>query len=87
MIKSRRGGVIVNISSISRDGDVGHANDSAGKAGVAAMTVTGARELARHNIRVAGIAPGFCDTRMAAKISPKILDRIISTSVEATCKT
>jgi 3-oxoacyl-[acyl-carrier protein] reductase len=79
MIKSRRGGVIVNISSISRAGNIGQTNYSAAKAGVAAMTVTWAKELARHNIRVAAIAPGFCDTRMAAKIPSKILDRIIST--------
>ena len=66
---------IVNISSISRAGNVGQTNSSA-KAGVAAMTVTWAKELARHNIRVAAIAPGFCDTRRAAKFPPEILDRI-----------
>jgi 3-oxoacyl-[acyl-carrier protein] reductase len=53
MIKSRRGGVIVNISSILRAGNVGQTDDSAAKAGVAAMTVTWAKELARRNIRVA----------------------------------
>jgi 3-oxoacyl-[acyl-carrier protein] reductase len=79
MIKSGRGGVIVNISSISRAGNVGQSNYSAAKAGVAAMTVTWAKELARHRIRVAAIAPGFCDTRMVANIPPKILDKIIST--------
>ena len=79
MIEGGGGGVIINISSISRAGNVGQTNYSAAKAGVAAMTVTWAKELARHRIRVAGIAPGFCDTRMVAKIPPKILDRIIST--------
>ena len=79
MIEGRRGGVIINISSISRAGNVGQTNYSAAKAGVAAMTVTWAKELASHNIRVAGIAPGFCDTRMVAKIPPKIMDRIILT--------
>jgi 3-oxoacyl-[acyl-carrier protein] reductase len=79
MIESGSGGVIINISSISRAGNVGQTNYSAAKAGVAAMTVTWAKELARHNIRVAGIAPGFCDTPMAAKMPPKILDRTIST--------
>src|SRR5215831_18967806 len=74
MIEGGSGGVIINISSISRAGNVGQTNYSAGKAGVAAMTVTWAKELARHHIRVAGIAPGFCDTRMAAKIPPKILE-------------
>lgn len=79
MIDSGRGGVIINISSISRAGNVGQTNYSAAKAGVAAMTVTWAKELARYKIRVAGIAPGFCDTRMVASIPAKIRDKIIST--------
>ena len=32
------------------------------------MTVTWANELARYKIRVAGIAPGFSDTRLVATI-------------------
>lgn len=79
MIEGGRGGVIISISSISRAGNVGQTNYAAAKAGVAAMTVTWAKELARHNIRVAGIAPGFSDTRMVATIPPKVKDRIIST--------
>ena len=79
MIQGGRGGVIVNISSISRAGNVGQTNYSAAKAGVAAMTVTWAKELARYHIRVAGIAPGFCDTRMVANIPPPIRDKIVST--------
>jgi 3-oxoacyl-[acyl-carrier protein] reductase len=79
MVEGARGGVIINISSISRAGNVGQTNYSAAKAGVGAMTVTWAKELARYNIRVAGIAPGFCNTRMVAKMPPKILDRVIST--------
>jgi 3-oxoacyl-[acyl-carrier protein] reductase len=78
MIEGGRGGVIINISSISRAGNIGQTNYSAAKAGVAAMTVTWAKELARYKIRVAGIAPGFCDTRMVAKIRPEIRDRIVS---------
>ena len=79
MIESGRGGAIINISSISRAGNVGQTNYSAAKAGVAAMTVTWAKELARHHIRVAGIAPGFSETRMVATIPPKVKDRIVST--------
>jgi len=78
MIEGGRGGVIINISSISRAGNVGQTNYSAAKAGVAAMTVTWAKELVRYKIRAAGIAPGFCNTRMVANIPPKILDRITS---------
>jgi 3-oxoacyl-[acyl-carrier protein] reductase len=70
--------VIINISSISRAGNVGQTNYSAAKAGVAAMTVTWAKELARYKIRVAGIAPGFSETRMVNSIPPQIRDRITS---------
>lgn len=79
MIEGGRGGVIINISSISRAGNVGQTNYAAAKAAVAAMTVTWAKELSRFGIRVAGIAPGFCDTRMVANIKPKMRERIIST--------
>ena len=78
MIEGGRGGVILNVSSISRAGNIGQTNYAAAKAGVAAMTVTWGKELARYKIRVAGIAPGFCDTRMVANIKPAIRDRIIS---------
>ena len=79
MIEGGRKGVIINISSISREGNVGQTNYSAAKAGVSAMTVTWSKELAHHKIRVAGIAPGYCDTRMMATVPPKILERIIAT--------
>ena len=79
MIEGGRKGVIVNISSISREGNVGQTNYSAAKAGVSAMTVTWSKELAHHHIRVAGIAPGYCDTRMMASVPPKVLERIVST--------
>ena len=79
MIDGGRHGVIVNISSICREGNVGQTNYSAAKAGVSAMTVTWSKELAHQHIRVAGIAPGYCDTRMMATVPPKVLERIVST--------
>lgn len=78
MVETGRGGVIINISSISRAGNIGQTNYAAAKAGVAAMTVTWAKELARHGIRVAGIAPGFSDTRMVAGMNAKIREKIVS---------
>ncbi|WP_072824771.1 SDR family oxidoreductase [Modicisalibacter ilicicola] len=36
-----------------------------------AMTVNWAKELARHNIRVAAIAPGFCRTAMMEAMPDK----------------
>ena len=73
MIRLKRGGVIVNISSISRAGNTGQTNYSAAKAGVAALTVTWAKELARQQIRVAAVAPGFIRTPMVAGMKPDAL--------------
>jgi 3-oxoacyl-[acyl-carrier protein] reductase len=68
MIERRQGGVIVNISSVSRRGNRGQTAYSASKAAIDALTVTWSRELAVYGIRVAGIAPGFVDTPMTARI-------------------
>ncbi len=73
------GGVIVNLSSVSRAGNFGQTNYSAAKAGVDAMTVTWSKELARYNIRVVAIAPGYIATDMVAGIKPAILDKLIAT--------
>lgn len=79
MVEGGRGGAIINVSSISRAGNIGQTNYAAAKAGVAAMTVTWAKELARYRIRVAGIAPGFSDTRMVAGMSAQIREKIVAT--------
>ena len=69
-------GCIINISSISKAGNMGQSNYSAAKAGVAALTVTWAKELARHGIRSAGIAPGFIATEMVASMKPEALEKM-----------
>lgn len=74
MARAGNGGVIINISSISRHGNMGQTNYSASKAGVAAMTVAWARELARLGIRTASISPGFIHTEMVAAMKPEALD-------------
>ncbi|HEY8265651.1 MAG TPA: SDR family oxidoreductase [Steroidobacteraceae bacterium] len=76
MIQLGQGGVIVNISSISREGNPGQTNYSAAKAGVAAMTVVWAKELARYGIRAAAIAPGFCSTEILTAMKPEMLARV-----------
>ncbi len=70
------GGVIINISSVSRSGNFGQTNYSAAKAGVDAMTVTWSKELARYKIRCAAIAPGYLATEMTATIKPEVLEKI-----------
>lgn len=75
MIGADRGGVIINISSISRAGNMGQSNYAAAKAGVSALTVTWAQELAQHGIRVAAIAPGFSDTDMLHRMKPALQEK------------
>jgi 3-oxoacyl-[acyl-carrier protein] reductase len=76
MIKLGQGGVIINIASISKAGNAGQSNYSATKAGVTAMAVTWAKELARYGIRAASIAPGFIRTDLLAGMPPEMLDKM-----------
>jgi 3-oxoacyl-[acyl-carrier protein] reductase len=78
MIHLAVGGVIVNVSSIARAGNAGQTNYSAAKAGVAAMTVVWAKELARYGIRVGAVAPGFIRTPMVAGMKPEALAKMTS---------
>ena len=76
MIKLGNGGVIINITSISREGNMGQTNYSAAKAGVASMTVVWSKELARHGIRTGAIAPGFCATDILTAMKPEVLEKV-----------
>ncbi|TGG91159.1 SDR family oxidoreductase [Natronospirillum operosum] len=76
MAEDSNGGVIINMASVSRAGNMGQSNYSAAKAGVSAMTVTWAKELARYRIRVAAIAPGAIATDMTAQMKPEALQRM-----------
>jgi len=64
-------GRIVNLSSIAAKGNPGQANYSASKAGVIGLTKTLALELARYNVTVNAVAPGFIDTDMTRSIPEK----------------
>jgi NAD(P)-dependent dehydrogenase (short-subunit alcohol dehydrogenase family) len=66
-------GIIINTASIAAyDGQIGQAAYSASKAGVAALTLPAARELARLGIRVVTIAPGIFETPMMAGMSEEV---------------
>lgn len=78
MIRRGSGGVIINISSISRHGNAGQTNYSAAKAGVAALTVVWAKELARYGIRTGTIAPGGVRTEILASMRPDMLERLVT---------
>jgi NAD(P)-dependent dehydrogenase (short-subunit alcohol dehydrogenase family) len=58
-------GVIINTASVAAyEGQIGQAAYAASKGGVVSLTVTAARDLARHGIRVMTIAPGLILTPM-----------------------
>ena len=76
MVELGNGGVIINISSISRVGNAGQSNYSAAKAGVESMGVVWAKELARYGIRVGSIAPGFTHTEILAAMRPEVLEKL-----------
>ena len=74
-------GRIVNISSfVGQMGNFGQANYAAAKAGIIGFTKSLAIELARHDITVNAVCPGFVETEMWKSVPPniqeKILDRI-----------
>lgn len=69
-------GCIINISSISRHGNMGQLNYSASKAGVQAMAVVWAKEFARYGIRAAAVAPGFIGTDMVMAMKPEAREKL-----------
>lgn len=65
----RRGGAIVNISSLGAErGIAGQAGYAASKAGLLAMTRVLAREMGRRGIRVNSVIPGFVETGLTAAL-------------------
>lgn len=67
MIRARKGGRIINISSVSGVvGNRGQTNYSAAKAGLIGATRSLAMELAKRKITVNAVAPGLIETDMIA---------------------
>lgn len=76
MIETNCHGVIINISSVARAGNIGQTNYAASKAAVATLATTWGKELARYGIRAAAIAPGVIETPMAAQMKPEAIARL-----------
>ncbi len=72
MIRQRAGRIINMSSVVGMIGNAGQANYAASKGGVIAFTKTAAKELAKRNITVNAIAPGFIQTDMTAKLGEKV---------------
>jgi 3-oxoacyl-(acyl-carrier-protein) reductase len=72
-------GRIVNISSfVGQAGNFGQANYSASKGGIIAFTKSAAIEMARYNVTVNALAPGFTETDMLSKVAPQVREQILA---------
>jgi 3-oxoacyl-[acyl-carrier protein] reductase len=69
---AQREGVIVNVSSVMGErGWIGESNYAASKGAVNAFTRCSAVELARFNVRVNAVMPGFSPTELVAGLTQK----------------
>ncbi len=80
MFKQKKGSII-NISSvIGLIGNIGQVNYAASKAGILGITKSAAKELARYNVRVNAVCPGFIETDMTKSLDTSYVDDIIKNS-------
>ena len=78
-MRERNYGRILNMASIiGQMGNLGQANYAAAKAGMIAFTKSAAKELARFNITVNAICPGFIETDMVTSLNDEIRQNLIS---------
>jgi NAD(P)-dependent dehydrogenase (short-subunit alcohol dehydrogenase family) len=66
-----RGLIVLTASVAAYDGQIGQAAYAASKGGIAALTISAARDLADKQIRVMTIAPGVMETPMMAGLPEK----------------
>ena len=75
---SQRYGRMINVSSVAADfGNPGQSNYAASKGGVDGFTRCVAAELAKRNITVNAVAPGFIETDMTIAVRSAAGDQIV----------
>lgn len=78
IMMNQKFGRIVNITSfVGQAGNFGQANYAASKGGIIAFTKTLALEMAKYNITVNAIAPGFTETEMLGQVPEHIREKIL----------
>ena len=75
----RRGGAIVNVSSIvGVHGNPGQTNYSASKAGIIGFTKALARELGSRGVRANVVAPGYISTRLTNELPEQLQQAMLA---------
>jgi NAD(P)-dependent dehydrogenase (short-subunit alcohol dehydrogenase family) len=77
MMERNYGRIIVMSSIIGQMGNVGQANYAAAKAGLIAFAKSAAKELARNNITVNAMCPGFVETDMVIALSDEVKEALL----------
>jgi len=78
MIRRKKGGRIINISSISGlVGQGGQTNYAASKAGIIGFTKSLAKELGSRAITVNAVAPGFVPTALTEDLPDELMDKML----------
>ena len=73
-MKKRFGRIVSTSSIVGINGNAGHANYSASKAGIIGLTKSVAKELAGRGVTANAVAPGYIGTDMTNVLSDKVKD-------------
>jgi len=78
MVEAKYGRIINMSSIIGQMGNIGQSNYAAAKAGLIAFTKSAAQELARFNITVNAMCPGFVETDMVLALNDEVKEALIA---------
>lgn len=77
MMKQRQGKIINIASVVGVMGNAGQSNYAASKAGLIGFTKSIAKELAKRNVNVNAVAPGYIETDMTASLPEKVREEFM----------